>query len=233
MHGLPPKRVYRDAFRLCSEPGPRQVSVSDVARASRLRPGVVNHWFGDMETLYRLAVTERVAALAAPLDWSPEPGQAVGDVIAEHGRICADLFESEDYRRLLYLVVRDGAAFPWLAKKHESAILEAMRDGLARIVARARAPAGTRLEIRASATRAFVTRLQAELALPMLLPGQKPPIRMKVRQVIEEVAADAARAVYSSGLVIAALEQFAERRARQAPPALRVRADDRRIAAHR
>jgi AcrR family transcriptional regulator len=233
MAASPPKRIYGDVFRLCSEPGAQPVTISDVARVSRLRPGVITHWFGDMETLYRLAVSDRIAALATPLGWSPGPGQPVRDLMAGHARVCAELFASEDYRRLLYLVVRDGAAFPWLAKKHESAILEVMRDGLVRIVAQARASAGTRLEIRASATRAFVARLQGELALPMLLPGQKTPTHMKVRQVIEQVVAEAAGAVYPSSLVIAALEQFATHRPRQMPPPVRTPADDQRIAALR
>ncbi|HEX4736107.1 MAG TPA: TetR/AcrR family transcriptional regulator C-terminal domain-containing protein [Allosphingosinicella sp.] len=231
MHGLPPRRLYGDVFRLLSEPGSQPVTVRDVARVSQLRPGIITHWFGDMETLYRLAVADRIAALAARLGWSPEPDQPVGCVIAKHARICADLFAGEDYRRLLYLVVRDGASFPWLAKKHESAILEAMRDSLARVVGRARAPSGMRLEIRASATRAFVARLQGELALPMLLPGQKPPTHMKVRQAIEQVTAEAVGAVYSSGLVIAALEQFAARRTPPMPPPVPAPAGDWRIAA--
>lgn len=197
-------RLLRNAFRLHAQPGARPATIAEIADASQLDADLVLHWYGDVETLCRLAVTARVAALAAPLSWTPPPGIGLGDAVRRHGELSAALFASEDYRRLAFLVMRDGAANPWLVRQHELGVVGAVEDGLARTVARAR-PGSALL---ASAARAFSRRLQNELALPMLLPRRKGPTRREIRDLVVEVADQALRSVYSTRAVTRALEQF-------------------------
>jgi predicted dienelactone hydrolase len=121
------------------------------------------------------------------------------------------LFASEPYRRLAFLLMRDGLSRPWLVTQHREGVIEAVQAALARIVHQARGSA----EIRSSGTRAFVERLQRELALPMLLPRQKGPTAREMAMVAEQAAEVAIASVYHAGTIAAALGQLT------APPATR------------
>lgn len=204
--GIRTTKLYHQVFRLYSEPDRRRVTVREIVKAAGVPSNSIYYWYGDIDTLYRMAVSDRISALAGQLKWSPAPGDGPRAAVFEFARICASLFASEDYRRLLYLVVRDGALYPWLTKRHQSEILDAMQSALGKAVPKAGLATGARLEIRASACRAFVKRLQGELALPMLVPGQKDRTQQEVRQLIEAVAAETLAAVYSAGAVVHALE---------------------------
>jgi AcrR family transcriptional regulator len=194
-------KLHRAVFRLHSEPGAGKVTVRQIVKAGGVPTNALYHWYGDIGTLYRLALTEQIAALKDALEWRPDPALSVRTALLDYARSCADVFGSDGYRRLLYLVVRDGAAQPWLVRKHQAEILDFVPASLARLVARTGRANGAPLEIRASAGRAFVKRLQSELALPMLLPGQKPPTRQEVRLLTESLANAAFGACYSTTLV--------------------------------
>jgi hypothetical protein len=187
-------RLLREAFRLYARPGPHPPTIEEIATASSVPADLILYWYGDVETLCRLAVTDRVAALAAPLAWSPPPRTGLREAVLCYAAISAALFASEDYRRLAYLMMRDGASTPWLVRQHERNIVGTLGTGLARVVAEA----DSRSAILASGTRTYVKRLQAELALPMLLPGQKQPTRREIRTLVESVSDQVLRSVYSS-----------------------------------
>jgi AcrR family transcriptional regulator len=197
-------RVLEAAFRLASEPGLPPLSVREVAGASGVPPRSILYWYGDAETLCRLAVARQAAALAAPLSWSPPPGIRPRDAIAGFARICAKLFASEAYRRLAFLLMRDGPSRPWLVALHRQEVIEPVQAGLARIVREA----GGSAEIRSSGTRAFAERLQRELALPMLLPRQKGPSTREMMAIAAEAADAAMKSVYRPGTIAAALGQL-------------------------
>jgi AcrR family transcriptional regulator len=201
-------RLLRAAFRLFAEPEPERPTLARIGDAAGLSCPVVIHWYGDSETLFRLAVRARIAALAAPLA-GPRPTLPLREAIRVYAGVCARLFRSDDYRRLVYLVMRDGPTWPWLAGAHERGIVDAVRGGLGRLVREAGAPSGARLEIRASGTRAFARRLHEELALPMLLPGRKPPTHQQVRTVVERASEEALAAVYSARALTLALGEMA------------------------
>src|SRR6478672_10095771 len=191
-------KLHQAVFSLYSEAGGGKVTVRQIVKAGGVPTNSLYHWYGDIDTLYRLAVTDQIAALRDELFWSLDPALSVRAALLEHARTCANAFGSEAYQRLLFLVVRDGAARPWLVKKHQSELLDFVQATLARLVARAGRANGAQLEIRASAARAFVKRLQAELALPMLMPGHKQPTKQEVRLLTESLANDAFGACYST-----------------------------------
>jgi AcrR family transcriptional regulator len=208
------ERLLDAAFRLVSEPGSGRPSIAELARASNVPVRSILHWYGDLETVTRLAVARRVTALAAPLaSYAPE-SRRLHDALAGYARIGAALFASDDYRRLAYLVVRDGRSRAWLIRMHERDIVGAAQAGLARLV---RGAGRLRLDIRASGTRAFVRRLQSELALPMLLPGRKEPTRREIDAVARRAAEEALKSVYPASTIAAALGQLVRR---PSPPPL-------------
>ncbi|HEY0414510.1 MAG TPA: hypothetical protein VGD66_15355 [Allosphingosinicella sp.] len=199
-------RLHDAVFRLQSDPARTRVTVRDVVAAAGIDSGTLYHWYGDMETLYRLSVAAQIAAIEAALAPACDAETSVRGAILAYAARCAGQFESERYRRLLYLVVRDGAARPWLPKKHEAAIVERARIGLKQAVAGAGRRAGSALDLRASAGRAFVRRLHEEIALPMLVPGRRPLTRHELRQICQEAADSALAAVYPVRAVVRGLE---------------------------
>jgi AcrR family transcriptional regulator len=191
-------KLHQAVFGLYSEPGGGKVTVRQIVKAGGVPTNSIYYWYGDIDTLYRLAATDQITALREELDWSLDPALSVRAALLDYARTCADAFGSEAYQRLLFLVVRDGAAQPWLVKKHQSELLDFVQATLARLVAKAGRANGAQLEIRSSAARAFVKRLQAELALPMLMPGHKQPTRQEVKLLTESLANDAFGACYST-----------------------------------
>ncbi len=194
-------RLHRAVVRLHSEPGAGKVTVRQIVKAGGVPTNSLYYWYGDIDTLYRLAVTEHIAELKDALEWRPDPSLSVRAALLDYARTCAGIFGSDAYQRLLYLVVRDGAARPWLVKKHQAEILDFVPATLARLVARTGRANGAPLEIRSSAARAFVRKLQSELSLPMLLPGHKAPTRQELRLLTEAAANAAFDACYSTRMV--------------------------------
>lgn len=207
MKELGPERAARllaTAFRLVSEPGTEPPSLAAIGEAAGVPPACVRHWYGDVETLCRLAVAERIRMLAAPLA-APLPRLPLRAAIRRHALTCAVLFGSEDYRRLVTLVMRDGASKPWLAALHERGIVEVARERLVRIVRLAGMGGRGQLEIRSSGTKAFVERLQAEFALRPLLPPCRAPARAQARALVERSVEEALASIYCPGTVALAL----------------------------
>src|SRR5690242_1107467 len=96
------KRLMRAAFRLWSEPGPERPAIAAIAAAAGLAEAAVLHWYDDAETLCRLAIRDRIAALAAPLEGARRPLLPLAEAIRDYTAACAAVFASDDYRRLLY-----------------------------------------------------------------------------------------------------------------------------------
>ena len=213
-------KLHQAVFRLYSEPGGSKVTVRQIVKAGGVPTNSLYYWYGEIDTLYRLAVTDHIAALRDELDWSLDPQLPVRAALLDYARACAAVFGSEAYRRLLFLVVRDGAALPWLVKKHQSELLDFVQATLARLVAKAGRANGAQLEIRASAARAFVKRLQAELALPMLMPGHKQPTRQELRLLTESLANEAFGACYSTRQVADAIGRLSTGLPALPPPTL-------------
>jgi hypothetical protein len=93
-------------------------------------------------------------------------------------------------------------------KKHQADILDFAQAKLGRVVAAAGRASGVQLEIRSSACRAFVSRLQRELAFPLLVPGQKEPTRLEVRLLTEDLAARTIDGVYQPRAVATVLQHL-------------------------
>jgi hypothetical protein len=212
-----PGKLYKAVFELYSDVHVRRVTLRAIVKAASLPADKIYYWYGDMDTLYRLSVKEVMTALSRRLDWTPEPGTGPREAVLQYTAICADLFETEEYGRLLYMVVRDGRIYPWLAADHRKHILEAMESNLARLVRLAGRSAGSNLDIRASGRRRFVDRLQAALAMQKLLPGQKSLEKRERRLLLEAAGADALAAVYTAGFFSGAIAVHAPQRTPDAP----------------
>jgi hypothetical protein len=151
MKQLNPQRsaaLLRKSFILWSRRAPTTVTIEQLAAEARVDADYIRHWYTDVETLLRLTVDEAIKELAAPLANVRHDGLLQGGML-EYAHICAQLFASETYGRLCYVVVRDAPVYPWLVKKHD-ALIEQVQLGVNRVVREARDERGMKLEIRAS-----------------------------------------------------------------------------------
>jgi AcrR family transcriptional regulator len=202
---LDTRRLLDAAFRIWSERGAGEGMLERIARAAKADPERILYWYDDLETLFRLAVDSRVKALLAPLESCCAPAAPVREVVRNYAEACVELLASDDYRRLCYVVIRDGTLYPWLIRKHDAVLLGTMQSLLGRLVRRAVEKPGIALDIRASGTRAFVSDLQRELALPMLLPKRKEPTRLEMRLLVARATEQAMRSVYPAGTIVESL----------------------------
>ena len=190
----------------------RRTTVRDVAKAGKVSPSWIYYWYGNIDTLYRLAIKSRVSQLASVLNWSSAHDGTVRATVQDFAQVCAQLFASDRYRRLLYLVVRDGPHNPWLIKAHQELILDKAKATLASTVSKAGALSGLCLDIRASAAHAFVTRFQNDLALPMLLPKKKEPTTAEIRRLVQINVDQAMGGIYCIGTTLMLMERASPRR---------------------
>ena len=207
------ERVQEAVFHLYSTPHAERITVRNVVKAAGLPSNTINHWYGGLENLYRVSVLMQISRLSQCLKQLPPKGISPRHAVLAYSGLCADIFASDTYNRLLYLVVRDGALNSWLPQRHRSEILQVVERNLSIVVLTSGAARGERLEMRWSAARAFVKRLQSELALPMLIPGHKGFRNRELRQFVESIATEAMAAVYSERDFVRVLEGLPDSRA--------------------
>jgi hypothetical protein len=188
-------RLMSRAYWCCSARGSGDIALEDVAREAEIDVGELRFWYNDVGTLLRLAVDREIGAMKARLRCKVT-GRPLDVAVTDYAKACAEMFASDAYCRLCYMVVRDAERYPWLKARH-AALMDSVKQRLSRLVAEEGAARGSRVGLRSSGTRAFVNRLQRELALPHLLPRQKPATASERRRIAEAATRDVLDSVYN------------------------------------
>ena len=97
-------------------------------------------------------------------------GQTLHERVLSFARELIKYLSSDDYRLMLFLVVRDTRRFPWLALTYRRHIVIPIRDAIEELIR----DYGRKLErytaLRNGAAEAFIETLEAQFALGALLP---------------------------------------------------------------
>lgn len=145
------------------------VSIDDIAERLGISYWKIYYSFDGQEDIYRAAVNRLVDTIADMDNFTPRTNRSVSQSIQEYVRYAAGIVSSDEYRKLLFLCLRDQHTDPLVKAAYDQRIAEPLCQGLEDTVARAGARAGLDLCVLHGERDSYLTKLEATLALPKML----------------------------------------------------------------
>lgn len=142
------------------------VSIEEIAGQLGISYWQVYHSFDGQEDVYRAAVSLLVDSVACEIEISPSPQRSIRRTVNEFVWFAGSIINSERYRQLLFLMIRDAASDPWIAQIYETKIAAPLRDNLDRSVAKAGDISHTKVILLHGTCERAIAKLEARLALP-------------------------------------------------------------------
>jgi hypothetical protein len=191
-------RVARATIALLVEDAREEVTLGAVAERAGLSYWQVYRSHGHPKVLFRSAIGNHIRRMEAELRAAPTEAPSVNEGIHNYAAFAAEFMRSELYVQFAYLLIRDRCVEPKLEEGYRR-IMRALRGGLETIVSNAGLNHGLIILLGPDAARELVSSLEAELALPKLLPGYVAPCEDVVAAVIKRIANRTAAASYAQG----------------------------------
>jgi hypothetical protein len=149
---------------------PGDPSVRQLAALSGLHYHYVWRRFADPEQARRKTLEGWIRELALSGPAVPPSGPSLHARVSALARTMAGFFGSDDYRLMLYLVVRDAARYPWLRQCYGRHIVGALRAVIDALVADYGERTGRYTALRKGAADSFIAELESVFALRTLRP---------------------------------------------------------------
>lgn len=172
------------------------LSLQSVADACGASLWAFRYNFDNVERLFRAVATRLIDEVVAVADFRAEDGASVRNAIAAHAAFLATLFESEAYRRLAFLVVRNGRHHRWLEEAYEARVVGRVCAGFEAMVRNVSLRGGAPILVRAGVARRYFKRLETELVLSRLLPALVDGSDAEREAVVKTAAAQAFEGTY-------------------------------------
>ncbi len=141
------------------------VSIEAIADRADLSFWQVYYSFDGQEDVYRAVVGRLFANIEAQLDAAPRASDTVRGTIADLVDWIETLFLSTDYRRLIFLKLRDGPSEPWLAMNFQRKIRDRVHAALEAQISAAGRNHGLSILCDTDSIKLSVARLEAATAL--------------------------------------------------------------------
>lgn len=161
------QRVARSVYCTWTPDDP---SVRQLAAMSGLHYHYVWRRFPDQEQARRKTLEGWIKELALSGPAIPPSGPSLHARITALARSMAGFFASDDYRLMLYLVVRDAARYPWLRHDYGRHIVAPMRGLIDALVNDYGERLGRYTALRKGAADSFFAELESVFALRALRP---------------------------------------------------------------
>jgi hypothetical protein len=149
------------------------------------------------EHLIRRAILRHASRIVPEGMAAPEPEPTIYRTIEAQIAYMAGIVASEPYRQLLYLLLRDRSAHPWIEEIYERRVARPLCRGLERAVRDAGDGIGAAIFFRENVVRRCLRKLEASLALPRLLPGGEAEEADQRARLVQAVAGEAMAASYA------------------------------------
>ena len=151
-----------------------EVTIKAVVEASGLPPWsayrAVQRVARSRDHLVRRAVLHLVEEICSAIKAAPVSEAGILGTIEESVRHVAGVVKGQPFATLFRLLLGEGASNPWLRAEYEK-VVAAYSRALDKALERAGRRAGVAIFFRGEAARIVLRRLEVELLLPTLLPG--------------------------------------------------------------
>ncbi|RED16309.1 TetR/AcrR family transcriptional regulator [Parasphingopyxis lamellibrachiae] len=145
------------------------VSIDDIAERLGTSYWKIYYSFDGQEDIYRAAINRLVDTITNRDSFTAHSKLSVSQSIQEYIRYAAGIVGSDEYRKLLFLCLRDQHTNPFVKAAYNQKIAEPLCQGLENTIAQAGSRNGLDLYVLHGERDAYLTRLEATLALPKLL----------------------------------------------------------------
>jgi AcrR family transcriptional regulator len=173
-----------------------QLSLNAIAERSGISLWALRYNFDNVERLFRAVAQQLIDAVIDAAIYRAPAAPVVLDSIQDYARFVADLVRREDYRRLLYLVVRNGRHHDWLRQAYEQRVVGGICGTLGAVIRRSGERHGITVLVRDQAARRFHRRIETELVLPELLPSAIDREPIDLDRLLREIARETFEATY-------------------------------------
>lgn len=172
------------------------LSLQSVADACGASLWAFRYNFDNVDRLFRAVAAGLIDEIAAAASYQVQPDASVRAAIAGHAAFLADLFDSEAYRGLAYIVVRNGRHHRWLEDAYERRVVARICADFEAMVQQAGLNGGAPILVRAGVARRYFKRLETELVLARLLPALADGLEADREAVIKAAAMQAFEGTY-------------------------------------
>ncbi|MEM8696117.1 MAG: hypothetical protein AAGE05_08880 [Pseudomonadota bacterium] len=150
----------------------RNVTVEDVAAETGLSFWQIYYSFDGQEDVYRAAVTQLIETIAQRIDSGPDVAPTILETIKRFVNFISETLQTQSYRQLLYLRIRDEPVEPWLGIQYRKRIGNPMVALLKAAISASGEEQGLQIAIDDRRCRETLISLEASLAFPSLLQNQ-------------------------------------------------------------
>lgn len=173
-----------------------QLSLSGIAEQTGVSLWALRYNFDNCERLFRAVAQRMIDQVIERAIYRDKARPAVVDAVQDYARFVADLVRGDEYRSLLYLVIRNGRHHEWLRQAYEERVVGGICGTLEAVIRRSGERHGITVLLRDNAARRFHRRLETELALSTLLLASVDREPVDVDKLIRDVARETFEATY-------------------------------------
>lgn len=168
-----------------------RLTLVSLARISGVSLWVLRRAFDNAQNLLRAATAHAIEAVLAELDHEERDDAGVMDAIALYARYLARQMQSENYRNLLLIVIRNGSTATWAHEAYNERIIARICRDLETTVLNAGRRLGMTVLMKEGVARRLYKRIETSLALPSLLPQTMELTPGEVEEILEAAAREA------------------------------------------
>jgi hypothetical protein len=173
--------------QLTRQPSEQQ-SIRGLAEACGTTVWAMRRTFGHVEAVYRIALTCLGRRIVATGAHAPAPRSSVLATLEAFARFYGALVETEDYRALVQILVRNGHRYGWLEEDYERRVAAPLCGRLAEAIEEAGLQLGGGVVLGGEDARLMLDRMVQALVLPTLLPGWTAPAAGERERLLREIA---------------------------------------------
>ncbi len=179
---------------LIAHPSERLTLIS-LARSSGITLWTLRGAFGNVRTLLADATSRAFDVVVEELEYETA-SRGVMNTVRSYAAFLAKLLGGVSYRRLMLIIVRNSISVPWGEQAYRDRIVLKVCRDLEKAVRHAGAIDGNAVLMRPGAARRLFKRIEAEVALPFLMPEATALTSEEIEKVLERIAQEAFAATY-------------------------------------
>ncbi|MGQ0661883.1 TetR/AcrR family transcriptional regulator [Sphingosinicella sp.] len=172
------------------------LSVQRIADACGLTIWQLRYNFGNVDHLFRATANALIGRVVERTAGPASSSDQMLDVIHAYATFLAHLFESEPYRNLIFLLVRNGRHHRWLEQAYERRVVAKICAEFEALVVRVGERRGLPILLKDGAAKRLYGQLETEFVLRPMLPAGRARDPMDRNTVISSAARQAFEATY-------------------------------------
>lgn len=190
------RNLIRAVVQLLVDHPFEHLSLQAVADRCGVSLWALRYAFENVDGLFRAAGLHLIETVHAETTYQATDSPSVVEAIHHYAEFVAQLVSGDDYRNLLYFVVRNGRHHPWLVSAYERRVAAPIADRLKQVILDAGRRHGATILLRDEAARRFLKRIETELALCELLPTGSTPAPEDCARALRDIVRETFAATY-------------------------------------